>query len=254
MFGFRIIFHAADHTRLLVAFAGLPLQADDVLLAIIVMQNGRIETGGSQIHRLAPRAFNILRLNKIIIHVEIACIHGIHNTINHVEHVLFLTIREARSPNALSARQLGKVRIRIIGKHMGEQFPMLHVLRMVDRNAWEPFECGNGNIIVVTFTANGRIRIEAFKNRILQHYLSFDFCFSFFVFYLLRFCFSYCGARRLLQCYLVTAVSAGVCDALLLTRSKAALASLYGLNRASQTPARNAFALRCVALTLCYAS
>ena len=127
---------------------------------------------------------------------------------------------------------------------------MLHVLRMVDRNAREPFECGNGNIIIVTFTANGRIRIEAFKNRILQHYLSFDFCFSFFVFYLLRFCFSYCGARRLLQCYLVTAVSAGVCDALLLTRSKAALASLYGLNRASQTPARNAFALRCVALHL----
>ena len=142
------------------------------------MQNGRIETGGSQIHRLAPRAFNILRLNKIIIHVEIACIHGIHNTINHVEHVLFLTIREARSPNALSARQLGKVRIRVIGKHMGEQFPMLHVLRMVDRNAWEPFECGDGNIIVVTFTANGRIRIEAFEDRIMQHCRSLMFLIS----------------------------------------------------------------------------
>ena len=63
MLGVRIIFHAADHTRLLIAFAGLPLQADNILLTIIVMQNGRIETGGSQIHRLAPRAFNILRLN-----------------------------------------------------------------------------------------------------------------------------------------------------------------------------------------------
>ena len=108
---------------------------------------------------------------------------------------------------------------------------MLHILRMVDRNAREPFECGDGNVVIVAFAADDWIRIEAFKNRILQHYLSFDFCFSFFVFYLLRFCFSYCGARRLLQCYLVTAVSAGVCDALLLTRSKAALASLYGLQQ-----------------------
>ena len=37
MLGFRIIFHTADHARLLIAFTGLPLQADDVLLAIVIM-------------------------------------------------------------------------------------------------------------------------------------------------------------------------------------------------------------------------
>ena len=35
---------------------------------------------------------------------------------------------------------------------------MLHILRMVDRNAREPFERRNGNIVVVAFTSDGRIR------------------------------------------------------------------------------------------------
>ena len=178
MLGFRIIFHTADHTRLLIAFTGLPFQADDVLLAIVIMQNGRVETGRCQIYRLTPRTFNALRLNQIIIHVEIACIHGIHNAVNHVEHVLFLTIREAWSPNALSAWQLGEVRIRIISKHVGEQLPMLHILRMVNRNARKPFEGGDGHVVVVAFAADGRIGIEAFEDRIMQHCRSLMFLIS----------------------------------------------------------------------------
>ena len=36
--GFRIVFHAADHAGLLIAFTGFPFKADDVLSAIIVMR------------------------------------------------------------------------------------------------------------------------------------------------------------------------------------------------------------------------
>ena len=43
--GFRIVFHAADHAGLLIAFTGFPSKADDVLSAIIVMQDGCVESG-----------------------------------------------------------------------------------------------------------------------------------------------------------------------------------------------------------------
>lgn len=55
-----VVGRAGSVDGLLIAFTGLPLQADDVLLAIVIMQNGRVETGRCQIYRLASRTFNAL--------------------------------------------------------------------------------------------------------------------------------------------------------------------------------------------------
>ena len=212
--GFRIVFHAADHARLLVAFARLPFEADDVLPAVVVMQDGRVEAGGGEVDRFAPRPFDALRLDEVVVHVEIAGVHGVHHAVDHVEHVLGFVVGEAWRPDALGARQLGEVRIGVVGEYVGEQLPMLHVLGMVDRDAREPFEGGYGHVVVVAFAADGRIGVEAFEDRIMQH----------------------CRSLYIPSYYLRFPAFAGAGDVPLPTRSGPLWPSLYGLQRKIAVP------------------
>ena len=168
--GLGIVLDAADHARLLVALTGLPFERDDVLSAVVVMQDGGVETGGGQIDRFAPRAGDVLGGDQVVVHVEVAGVHRVHDAVDHIEEVLLLAVGQAGGPDALGGGQLGQVRIGVVGQHMGQQLPVLHVLGMVDRDAGEPFEGGDGHVVVVALAADGGVGVEALEDRIVQHH------------------------------------------------------------------------------------
>ena len=82
---FGVVFHHADLARLLIAFPGLPLQRYHIFSPIVIVEQGRIEACGIQIHRSAPRSPDILRRDQKIVHVEIPGVHGIHHAVYHIK-------------------------------------------------------------------------------------------------------------------------------------------------------------------------
>ena len=59
---------------------------------------------------------------------------------------------------------------------MGVQFPVLHILGMVDGNAGKPFKSGNCHVIIIALAADARIRIKTRENRILSIFISSFVC------------------------------------------------------------------------------
>lgn len=169
LFFHRIILGQCDHTRLLISLSGLPVQGYDIFSSVIIVQNGRIKTGGMQIDRFTPWPPDILCRDQEIVHIKISCIHGIHDTIDHIEQILLLTIRQAWCPDSLGRRKFLQIRIGIIRQYMCVQFPVFHIPGMVYRNPRKPFKCGHRNIIIVPFATDTRVRIKPLQNRIFKH-------------------------------------------------------------------------------------
>ena len=82
---YGIVLHHANGAGLLIAQAGLPLQRNNIFLSVVVMEDGSVKAGGVQIHRLTPRASDILGCDEKVVHIKVAGIHGVHHTIDHIE-------------------------------------------------------------------------------------------------------------------------------------------------------------------------
>ena len=170
LFLLRVIFHHADRTGLFIAGTGFPVQGNDVLSAVIIVENGGIKTGGMQIYRLAPRTFDVLGSDKEVVHVKVSGIHGVHHAIDYIELVFLFAVGQTRRPDAFGRGQLFQVNLFVIGQHVGVQFPVLHILGMVDGNAGKPFKSGNCHVIIIALAADARIRIKTRENRIFKHF------------------------------------------------------------------------------------
>ena len=165
----RVIFHHADGAGLFVAVPGLPLEGDDVLSPVGVMQHGRVESGRMQVDRLAPGPPDVLRGDHVIIDVKIAGIHGVHDAVDHIEEVLRLAVGQAGGPDAFGGGKSLQVRILRICEGVGAELPVFHIAGMVDGDAGEPLEGGHGNIEIIAFAADAGIGVEARQDGISDH-------------------------------------------------------------------------------------
>ena len=168
-FRFRIVLDNADRAWFFVLGSRLPLQCYNVFLSVIIMKHGCVEAGGVQVNRLAPRAFRIFCGDDEVVYVKVSRIHGIHYAVYYIEEILRLAVGQARSPDSFCARQFFQVWIVCILQSVGIQLPVLHVFRMVDRNAREPLERRNSKVKIIPFPTDTRICVEAGENRVLNH-------------------------------------------------------------------------------------
>ena len=122
-----------------------------------------------QIDRFAPRSADVFCRNHIIVHIKVSCVHGIHHSIYDIEQILLLAISQARCPDSLCWRKLFQIDFFVICQYMCVQFPVLHILGMVNRDSRHPFKCWYCYIIIVPFSANARVRVKSFENRVMNH-------------------------------------------------------------------------------------
>ena len=161
LFCLGVIFHHTDGTGLFVAFTGFPFQRNDIFSAVVIVENGGIETGRMKIYRLTPGTPDVLCCDEKIVHVKIPGIHGIHNTVYHIEQIFFCTIGQTGCPDALCRGQFFQIDLFIIGQHMGVQFPVFHILGVVNGNARKPLKSGNCHIVIIALAANARVGVKA---------------------------------------------------------------------------------------------
>ena len=169
----RIIFRDADRAGLLVADAGLPFQRDDVFSSVVIVEQGGVEPRRVQIHRLRPGTPDVFCGDQVIFNVKIARVHRAHHAVDDVKEIFLLAVCETRRPDALARLDQFEVRGGVAVKHVGVQFPVHKIARVVDRQARQPLECGHDNIAVIAFAADAGIRVEARQDRIVYHIFSF---------------------------------------------------------------------------------
>ncbi len=156
----RIIFHHADGTGLFVSLTSLPFQRNNILSAIVIVENRGVKTGRVQIHRFAPRTTDILCCNEKIVHIKIPCIHGIHHAIDHIKQIFFFTVGQTGCPDAFCRGQLFQIYLCIICQHMGIQLPVFHVLGVINGNTGKPFKGRDCQIVIIALAANARVGVE----------------------------------------------------------------------------------------------
>ena len=171
----RVILGNSDHSRLLIALPCLPVQRYNVFTSIVVMKNRSIKTRRMQIYRFTPRSRNIPGSDQKIVHIKITGIHRIHYTIDHIKHILCLAVSKTWCPDPFRRRKLFEVRIAVIRQHMGIKLPVFHIAGMIDRNPRKPLKSRYGNIIIIPFPADTRIRIKTFYNWIFKHFYFLHF-------------------------------------------------------------------------------
>ena len=170
-FFLRIILYDIDRPGFFISCPCFPVKGHDIFFSVIVMEHRGVKPGGMKINRLTPGTFGVLCGNKIIIHIKISCIHGIHNTVYHIKKLICLTVGQARRPDTLCAWKLSEIRLPVILKRMGIKFPAFHISGMVNGNSRKPFKRRYCNIKIISFSADARICMKSRKNRILNHFL-----------------------------------------------------------------------------------
>ena len=158
----RIILGNCDHARLLITFSCLPVQRYNVFTSVIIMKDRSVKTGGMQVYRLTPWSLDILCRDQKIVHIKITGIHRIHYTIDHIKHILCLAVGQTWCPDPFRRRKLFEIRIAVICQHMGIKLPVFHIARMIDRNSRKPLKGRYGNVVIIPFPADTRIRIKTF--------------------------------------------------------------------------------------------
>ena len=123
-----------------------------------------------KVNRLAPRSADIFCTDQEIIHIKISGVHGIHHSIDNVEHILFLAVGQAGRPDSFCTWKFLEIYFFIVCNYVCVQLPVFQVSGMVDRDSRKPLKCGNCHIVIVAFSADTRVRIKTRKYWIYDHF------------------------------------------------------------------------------------
>lgn len=116
---YGVILHNADGTRLLILCAGFPLQGYHIFFPVIIMEKRCVKASRVDIDRLAPKTAGIRGGDEVVVHIEVAGVHGVPHAIQHIEQVLFFAVGQAGGPDTLGRRKFLQVRIICVLQCMG---------------------------------------------------------------------------------------------------------------------------------------
>ena len=124
-----------------------------------------------KVNRLTPRSADILCADQEIVHIKVPGVHGIHHSINNVEHILFLAVSQAWRPDSFCTWKFFKVYFFIICNYVCVQLPVFQISGMVDRDSRKPLKSRNCHIVIVAFSADAGVRIKTRKYWIYDHFI-----------------------------------------------------------------------------------
>ena len=154
----------------------IPQHVQHVLLSVIVVKERRIETAAVEIHRIRPFAVDVGARDQVVVEVPERCTRStadgrapvsFHVGVHEIEAAV--GICEIRGPHAARIRIAEHVQLSRPSERPAEQPPIREIARVVDLDAWKPFERGRRDVVIVADADDRRIRIEAAKNGIADH-------------------------------------------------------------------------------------
>ena len=105
----RVVLVQDDGARVLVAVAGVPLQRDQPVPAVGVVEERRVEADAVQVRRRAPGPLDARRGHQVVVDVEVACGRAAHHRVGQVERAGGSVDAQVGRPDALVARQATQV-------------------------------------------------------------------------------------------------------------------------------------------------
>ena len=157
-----------DRARMLVALARIPLQCDQPVPAVLVVEEGGVEAETIQIDRLAPRTPDILRRDQEVVDVEVVGRRAQDQRVGQIEQLLRLAVGQAGRPDALMGRQPTQVVLRP-AQPVSDQRPVCEVGRMEQPDAGLPHHGRGCEVVVLADPDDGRVGVEAPQHGIVDH-------------------------------------------------------------------------------------
>src|SRR5699024_7990721 len=128
-----------------------------------VMEEGEVDPSRTEEHRLAPRAFKRRRRHEIVLDVLVVPIDGADDRVGQPESSV--AIAQAGGPYTSGVRHPTQVEVR---EGMTENRPVDEVATVVQTHCGMRFEGAGGHVVVVSDAHDGRIGVEAAKDRIVD--------------------------------------------------------------------------------------
>ena len=121
-----------------VAGAVVPEHVHDVLAAVVVVEERRVEPARIEEHGLAPRAARVLGRDDVVRDVLVDALDAARVRVDEPEEAV--RVREARRPDAARVGHAAQVELRGAAQRRGEALPVHQVARAVQLDAGEPLE------------------------------------------------------------------------------------------------------------------
>ncbi len=144
-----------------------------ILAAVVVVEQRRIEAAAVEVNRIGPLAVDPRAGHEVIVCVTQRCARGaalsrsaisLHVRIDEPEEAV--GVAEAGGPNAAGIRIAQHIQLAGAIQGAREQAPVNQVAGMVDLHSRIPLESGCGDVVVVSDTDDGGIRIKSGQNRV----------------------------------------------------------------------------------------
>ena len=164
----RIVLHDADRAGLFIVRPRLPVERYQIFAPVGVMKQRSVKTRGVQVNRFAPRTFDVLCRDQIVIDIKISGVHRVHDAVDHVEEVFLLRVGEARRPDSLGGGESCEVAGLLVRENMGIELPVLHVPGMIHRDPRKPLEAGHRDIVVISLAADAWISVKTGQDRVFD--------------------------------------------------------------------------------------
>ena len=133
------------------------------------MQHRGVKARRVKVDGLAPGPLGVRCRDEVVVDVEVACVHGVHDAIDQVEEVVGLAIGETGRPHALRARQLAQVCLLLRGERVGIELPARHVAGVIDGHTGHPFEGRDRDVEVIALAADAGVGVESRQYRVSDH-------------------------------------------------------------------------------------
>ena len=140
---------------------------DHVFASVIIVEKRGIKAKARNLRGLRPGAHDVLGSHNVVVgimHIAvIRCDNGIHQIKGS------LVVGKTRCPDTVGCPNAPQIQLTHPVKRPGQQMPVYKVTGMMDLHAREPLKGRSGDIIILPDTDDGRVRIEASQNRIVNH-------------------------------------------------------------------------------------
>ena len=149
----------------------VPQHVHQILPAVIVVKERRIEPAAVEMDRLGPLAVDRLARHQIVVHVARrrgtraglrSATVALDVRVNEPEATI--RVRETRRPDAARVGITAHVELTRTRQRPGEESPVHEIARVVDLHTGVPLERRRRDVVVVAHADDRRIRVEAPEN------------------------------------------------------------------------------------------
>jgi hypothetical protein len=147
----------------------VPQHVHEPLLAIIIMEERRVESRGVHVNWVRPWTFNLRRGNDVVVSILERAVFAPHIGVDKPE--LLPIVSKTRCPNAAAVGLASHVKLGLAIERPDDKVPVRQVFRVVYLDSRIPFECGGSDVVVLSDPKDRRVGIEAREDRVsdLRH-------------------------------------------------------------------------------------